>query len=314
MRKLSAVQMPSPVRMGSRDLRHRAPKEDMRLPTKMREPIFHFTRHTLNNLFSSMVGLMTFPGLKDTTRNGLVNEVLSAYAPRISRLNSKGALDAQMQAATEMQEFFISLQKRFVFDQNQNAFESQAEKQSFSRLMNTAKVQLDKLLGILNGDPYRQFPEKILLSKLVGELMPKPEDGTKHYVYRDPEEQPVFLYADMLDAALVLENFFSNAFRACERKKAFPFIDVSAFIREGDPKMAEITIRDKGIGFRLEELLLIRKNKGFTSKDSESPDHGIGISHCRFLIEHHGGIFEISSREGDGTDILFTMPAYTAEK
>ncbi|MBD3397985.1 GHKL domain-containing protein [Candidatus Micrarchaeota archaeon] len=312
MRKLSAVQMPPPVRMGSRDLRHRAPKEDLCLPTKMREPLFHFTRHTLNNSVSSMLALITLPNLPDQQRSELIRGILAEYSSLRKNLNSGSGQLSQMQAAAEMQEFFLRLQRRFVFTSETDAFESDEEKQAFSRLINTARVQLDKLLGILNGDPYRQFPEKVSLFRLIGDLMPNPAEGTKHHVYRYPETQPVFLYADRFDTALVLENFFSNAFRACERKGAFPFIEVSAFIQEENPKMAEITIRDKGIGFKTEELLLIRSRKGFTSKDSEGPDHGIGIQHCRFLIEQHGGILEISSREGDGTDIIFTMPASTA--
>ncbi|MBD3389358.1 hypothetical protein GF415_00165 [Candidatus Micrarchaeota archaeon] len=313
MRRISGVDLPRPFRMGSRDLRHRSPNEDLRLPRKMREPILGFTRHTLNNSFSSLIGLLTLPHLSENEKGKTVSGIIADYKELRAGINSKQAVQLQMGAVSDMREFLLRLQQEFVFEAKNPSFDSSGERQKFSALINKSRVQLDKLLGILNGDPYRQFPEKFSLFRLVGDLAPQQED-TLHHVYRSPDGQPVFLFADQFDAALILENFFSNAVRACERKGVFPFVEVSAFLDDTLPRMAEITIRDKGVGFTTEELILIRRGKGFTSKGSASPDHGIGLIHCRFLIEQHGGRFDVSSREGDGTDIIFTLPAHAADK
>ncbi len=314
MRRISGVVLPDRFRIGSRDLRHRSPNEDLRLPRTMREPVLGFTRHTLNNSFSSLVGLLTLPSLPEKEKSKIISGMLADYRHLRGEINSKKDVQLQMRAVADMQEFFLNLQRKFVFDSETSAFDSPEERQMFSRTINKSRVQLDKLMGILNGDPYRQFPETFSLFRLVGDLMPQKERSTLNHVYRCPDDQPVFLFADQFDTALILENFFSNAARACERKSVFPFVEVSAFIEEDSPKMAEITIRDKGVGFTTEELILIRNGRGFTSKESDSPDHGIGLTHCRFLIEQHGGRLDISSRKGDGTDIIFTLPAHAADE
>ncbi|MFP3949978.1 MAG: ATP-binding protein [Candidatus Micrarchaeia archaeon] len=314
MRRISGVVLPNRFRMGSRDLRHRTPREDLCLPRTMREPLLSFTRHTLNNSFSSLVGLLTLPFLPEKEKSKTISGILADYKSLRAGISSRKEVHLQMRAVADMQEFFLNLQRKFVLDSETSAFDSSEERQMFSRLINKSRVQLDKLMGILNGDPYRQFPEKFSLFRLVGDLMPQDEKGTRHHVYRCPDDQPVFLFADRFDTAMILENFFSNAVRACERKGVFPFVEVFAFIVDDPPQMAEITIRDKGIGFTTEELILLRNGRGFTSKESIGQDHGIGLAHCRFLIEQHCGRFDISSRKGDGTDIIFTLPAHAADE
>ena len=124
MRRISGVDLPPPFRMGSRDLRHRSPNEDLRLPRKMREPILSFTRHTLNNSFSSLIGLLTLPRLPEEEKGKTISGLLAEYKDLRAGINSKQEVQLQMGAVADMQEFLLKLQRKFVFEATTPAFDS----------------------------------------------------------------------------------------------------------------------------------------------------------------------------------------------
>jgi|GEM_PF-3239482 len=315
-----ASKRPTLIRIGSRNLKNRSPKVDMRLPTTMREPILHFTRHTLNAYVAPLLARIEPVEMSEDETSTILAQLTRDYRSLLKNLNAESTLELQMQIIVLLHEYFSQLQHRFIFDPKNEVFSDEESKQTFNRLINSARLQLDKLLGILNGDPYRQFPEKVDLTRLVGNLIPREltpnpldADDSSHYSYRAPPNEPVFLFADQFDAALVFENLFSNAIRSCRRKGIFPFIEIRAYMDDENPRMAHISVKDPGIGFRKNELTRIKYNTRYSSKE-EGPDHGFGLQHCRFLIEQHGGILEISSQRNQGAEIMFTLPAYASEE
>ncbi len=312
MHKIARPILGRPVRIGSRNLQNRAPHQDLRLPTRMREPFFRFTRHTLNASVTSIFANTQPISCTEEERSKIVTRLLIEYHQILNQLTAKNDTLSQKQAIADLLSYFLDLEWNFIL-QPPIKILSDDDAQKASTKLTNCRIQLGKLSGILNGDPYRHLPEKVDLWRLVANLMPEPENDSVHYRYEVPDGPPIFLFSDPSDTALILENFFANSVRACERKGIFPFIEVVAFILDNHQGMTEIRIGDKGIGFRDGELFRVRHSKGFTSKETDNTDHGIGLEHCRFLIEQHGGKLDISSKRGEGTDVIFTLPIYLEE-
>ena len=310
MQEIAKSALGKPMRIGSRNLKHRTPLQDLRLPTRMRQPFFRFTRHTLNAYAASIFGNMEPIGYTEKKLSKTITRLIKQYQRKLGQLNANNDTLSQMQAVADLSIFLLELERKFILQPKVIVF-SDGEARKASTMLTNCKIQLGKLSGILNGDPYRHLPEKVFLHRMVADLMPEPEMDSVHYRYEVPEGPPIVLFSDPSDTALLLENFFANSIRACERKGIFPFIEVVAFVRDDYPRMVEIRIGDQGIGFRDGELLRVKHGKGFTSKKTDNPDHGIGLEHCRFLIEQHGGELDISSKRGEGTDVIFTLPSYS---
>ncbi len=119
-----------------------------------------------------------------------------------------------------------------------------------------------------------------------------------------PEELVVKADRRMLDG--VVRNLFSNAVKFT---RAGGRIQVSARRRDG---MAEITVRDSGIGMPSEllaNLFRIDRNTGRLGTNNE-PTSGLGLVLVREFVEKNGGRIRADSAEGQGSTFTFTVPLF----
>ncbi|HYV39393.1 MAG TPA: ATP-binding protein, partial [Gemmataceae bacterium] len=80
-------------------------------------------------------------------------------------------------------------------------------------------------------------------------------------------------------------------------------------------------VRDNGMGikkhpaiapdidYHIKVFEFGRRHHDRDPRGHKIPGHGIGLSHCQKVIEHHGGNIWVESEEGKGSTFFFTLPA-----
>lgn len=109
----------------------------------------------------------------------------------------------------------------------------------------------------------------------------------------------------------VLDNLFSNA-----AKYAGEGSDIT-LKAELEGNMLKVTVADNGHGISEEKLPFVFL-RTYTVSDSRTPESlgtgsGLGLAIAKAIIEKHGGTIECKSREGEGTEFLFTLPAIVSD-
>jgi signal transduction histidine kinase len=113
-----------------------------------------------------------------------------------------------------------------------------------------------------------------------------------------PEELPV-IKGDRTKLMQVMLNILKNSIEAID----FYAIEKSVFIKAeqlGDT--LTMTIQDSGKGFD-EATGKKLFTRGFTTKDNGT---GLGLEHCKVIMEHHGGAISIAS-DGPGKGAVTTL-------
>ena len=112
------------------------------------------------------------------------------------------------------------------------------------------------------------------------------------------------LAAYQTEFRLLLQNLVNNGIKFRKNNEA-PVIDVSAFQEADSWKFA---VKDNGIGIEEEfkdKIFLIFQR--LHSKD-EYEGTGIGLSHCRKIVQLHRGKIWVESEFGKGSVFYFTIP------
>ncbi len=75
---------------------------------------------------------------------------------------------------------------------------------------------------------------------------------------------------------------------------------------------ARLTVQDEGAGISQEDLphIFERFYRADRSRDRRTGGTGLGLAIARWIVERHGGWFEVVSREGVGSRITFVLPLY----
>ena len=102
----------------------------------------------------------------------------------------------------------------------------------------------------------------------------------------------------------VLLNLLKNAMEAMPGGGRLEIRTEQSEASDGEPALAQIDVKDSGIGISETDLL-----KVFRPLYSTKPrGTGLGLPFCRQVIEEHGGEIRINSRKGSGTTVTFTIP------
>lgn len=116
------------------------------------------------------------------------------------------------------------------------------------------------------------------------------------------------LFIDREQIHKVLENLLMNAADALEGGGADPLLSITTRRREN---WVEVLVRDNGCGMSpvfIENFLFrpfqTTKKKGM----------GIGLYHCKTIVEAHGGRIEVDSKEGIGTTFRMILPVATGKE
>ena len=137
-----------------------------------------------------------------------------------------------------------------------------------------------------------------LLHSVEKDFSSHPSSGNNQLVLTIQPNLPE-ISADPERLIQVVTNLISNA----ERHTQNGTITISL---TGEPGWQTICVSDTGTGMSEE----MRKNalKGYVSADKDYWRHGIGLYVCHQIITAHGGKIWLKSKEGEGTQVFFSLP------
>lgn len=105
------------------------------------------------------------------------------------------------------------------------------------------------------------------------------------------------------DFEVLMQNLISNAIKF-KRKEENPKVEISA---EETEDFFAFTIKDNGIGIPTKYLDRIFNIFQRLHGRDEYEGHGIGLAHCKKIVEVHGGKIQAESVEGVGSTFRFTI-------
>lgn len=235
-------------------------------------------------------------------------DIVEANLRKAQRLSAIGNLAAGVAHDVRNPLNAIKLLSSHAIDQ----IESGGNAQEASRHLETIRNEVHRLEEIVSG---------FLSLARERELQPEPSrmdsilNECVNLIRKDAEERGIRLLTDLRagDTMLMIDpkqwmrailNVLINAMDACPEGRR-----VRLFSRATD-RTCEIEIRDDGPGMDA-ETLEHAFDPYFTTKTTGT---GLGLSITRGIIEEHGGTIDITSRAGEGCQVLITIPIQGAGK
>ncbi|MES2608017.1 MAG: ATP-binding protein [Pseudomonadota bacterium] len=178
----------------------------------------------------------------------------------------------------------------------------------FLQLIHEGTLRMDKLIksvleyssGGLRTNSMSSFSSSDLIREVLSMLDSQIQEKNAVIAIN---EMPI-IYADRLQIMQLFQNLINNAIKFTAASSP-PIISISAKEKNN---FVEFQIKDIGIGiskkYHKEIFLPFKK---FHSK-SEGSTHGIGLSLCKKIVENHGGLITVISRENVGTTFKFLLP------
>ena len=174
------------------------------------------------------------------------------------------------------------------------------------------KKFVDNLMDFSKPEPeYIPYDITHLIDDLLFSLQIQPRFKLVHFTMDIAEDIPP-IEIDVGQIQQVLLNLTNNASDAIEERTTSEATDQPEFERHISIKtafdtttdMLSISIGDNGIGMSEEALNKIF-NLHYTTKKG---GHGLGLYNCKAIIEQHDGQLIATSKPGEGTTFIVTLP------
>ena len=187
----------------------------------------------------------------------------------------------------------------------------EALQESINAIRSEAKSMenlVEQLLFLARGDNDTQPVKRTHfdLTALAGEVLREEEMIHEDRIFLPRwGEEPVPVYADQGLIKQVMRILMDNSVK-------YSGPDSRVYLRvmmlDGH---ARVTVQDEGMGISPEGIphIFDRFYRTDQSRDRKTGGTGLGLSIAKWIIDRHGGWFEVVSREGVGTRISFLLPA-----
>nr|WP_294932717.1 PAS domain S-box protein [uncultured Flavobacterium sp.] len=110
--------------------------------------------------------------------------------------------------------------------------------------------------------------------------------------------------ANATEMRQLFQNIISNAIKF-RKKENNPKIKISAIVEE---KKWVFSVADNGIGIKKEDIDKVFVIFKRLHNRNEYQGTGIGLSHCKKIIEHHNGRIWVESKYNEGSTFKWTLP------
>ena len=119
-------------------------------------------------------------------------------------------------------------------------------------------------------------------------------------------DRPVSADVDSERMRILVSNILSNAIKYSSPKGA----PVRVVLDAADGAVM-ISFHDHGVGIAGDDLAYVFEPfyRADRSRSRDTGGYGIGLSLAKRIVEAHGGSIEVSSRVGEGTSVLVSLPA-----
>ena len=171
-------------------------------------------------------------------------------------------------------------------------------------LLSLSRIELDKYVrpqGALQLAPLFADVAKTLAMRL--------EADERQLIVLPHDDLPL-VTADRDQILQVLHNLISNALKYGHSGTAIVLRAERLPALAGRDGVVRVTVEDQGEGIAPEHLprLTERFYRVDTSRSRKMGGTGLGLAIVKHIIERHRGQFELSSRQGEGTRVSFTLP------
>ena len=172
------------------------------------------------------------------------------------------------------------------------------------------KNLIDSLLEYSRLGRVRKFAD-VDLNKVVEELKSDFTNVLERTNAKVNSEKLPVIKGNKIELRLLIQNLVSNGIKFTA-KDVIPEIYITAIQKElqenESSKYWEFSVKDNGIGIpEMHKDRIFAIFQRLHSRE-EYPGTGIGLAHCKKIVEAHGGEIWLESEEGKGTTFYFTIP------
>lgn len=168
------------------------------------------------------------------------------------------------------------------------------------------KKLIEQLLFLARGDNGRNpfVPEQVDLSELMKEVYEESMMIHPERVWRLDAEAPVMTVGDVAMLKQTVRILVDNAVKYTREGDK---ISLRARYKDGVPCFE---VQDNGIGIKQEDLghIFDRFFRSDPARTRATGGTGLGLSIAKWIVDRHGGYFDVFSREEFGTRIGVVMP------
>jgi light-regulated signal transduction histidine kinase (bacteriophytochrome) len=141
------------------------------------------------------------------------------------------------------------------------------------------------------------------LNDLVSDILSNLDDKIKRYEATVTVGPLPTLTCSAIHIGSLFQNLLSNAIKF-SKKGIPPIVTIACEERKDDWLF---TIKDNGIGINKNSLLEIFIMFRRLHNQDDYTGHGIGLAHCKRIVELHNGEIWVDSILGEGSQFSFTI-------
>ncbi len=119
----------------------------------------------------------------------------------------------------------------------------------------------------------------------------------------DPRVEKTEIFVDPQRMKIVLRNLINNALKYGDGQP----VDIGL---QKDTEDILLVVRDQGQGIPAEHIPHLTEPfyRSDAARQRQTGGYGLGLYLCRLIVEAHGGVLEISSQVGVGTEVTVRLP------
>ncbi|MBU7007586.1 sensor histidine kinase [Phosphitispora fastidiosa] len=171
------------------------------------------------------------------------------------------------------------------------------------------KALVEQLLFLARGDSENLPLQKAVIDicKLGEEIISEARLIDSGHMFRVDFQSPIFIKADQQLMKQAIRILVDNSIKYSPKGE-----EISLKIFSKDEK-TYIQVQDKGVGIKPEDVphIFDRFYRSADARGGKAGGAGLGLSIAKWIIEKHGGKFEVISRVDIGTRLIIELPHVT---